>query len=250
MASDLVATALASAQSWFIEAHPVSKSHHEAAVQSLPGGNTRSILHTSPFPLVMKCGKGPFLWDEDGHQYTDFVGELSAGLYGHSHPVIREAIISTFDNVGMNLGSTTVQEQTFAALLCERFRLQRVRFANSGTEANLHALNAAKAFTGRSKVAVFSDAYHGAVLSFGGGKVAANNVDKASWVVGRYNDAESAKAVIEGTPDLAAVLVEGMQGASGCINGTTEFLHQIQVRLRVLIVTYPNAVLLKQKPGR
>lgn len=181
----------------------------------------------------MKCGKGAYLWDEDGHKYIDFVGELSAGLYGHSHPVIREAILSTFDNVGMNLGSTIVQEQKYAALLCERFKLERVRFANSGTEANLHALNAAKAFTGRSKVAVFCDGYHGAVLSFADCKVASNNVDKDSWVIGKYNDVNSAKDVIEGTPDLAAVLVEGMQGASGCINGTANFLHQIQVR------TYP-----------
>lgn len=226
---DATTAALASAQSWFAQAHPVSHSHHEAAVQSLPGGNTRSLLHTAPFPLVMKCGKGPYLWDEDGHKYIDFVGELSAGLYGHSHPVLREAIVSTFDNVGMNLGATIVQEQKHAALLCERFALERVRFANSGTEANLHALNAAKAFTGKSRVAVFCGAYHGAVLSFGDGKAAPNNVDKESWVIGKYNDVESAKAVIEGTPGLAAVLVEGMQGAGGCINGTKEFLHQIQV---------------------
>lgn len=229
-ASDPVATALASAQSWFVQANPKSQAHHEAAIQSLPGGNTRSVLFTSPFPVVMQCGKGPFLWDEDGHQYTDLVGELSAGLYGHSHPTIREAMLATFDDVGMNLGATTAQERTYAALLCERFGLQRVRFANSGTEANLHALQAAKAFTGRSKVAVFCGAYHGAVLSFGDGTVAQNNVDKASWVIGKYNDVESARTLIEGTEDLAAVLVEGMQGAGGCINGSKEFLHQIQVR--------------------
>lgn len=229
--SDQLGAALASAQRWFEQAHPVSKSHHEAALQSLPGGNTRSLLHTSPFPIVMKSGKDFQLCDEDGHQYTDFVGELSAGLYGHSHPVIREAILSTFDNVGLNLGSTIAQEHKHAALLCERFGLERVRFTNSGTEANLHALNAAKASTGRARVAVFSGGYHGAVLSFGDGKVAPNNVDKESWVIAKYNDVESAKTVIEGTSDLAAVLVEGMQGASGCISGTKEFLHQIQVRL-------------------
>lgn len=142
--------------------------------------------------------------------------------------MIREAIFSTFDNVGLNLGSTIIQEQKHAALICERFGLERVRFTNSGTEANLHALNGAKQFTGKRKVAVFCGAYHGAVLSFGDGKVAINNVNKDDWVIGRYNDVESAKAVIEGTPDLAAVMVEGMQGAGGCIVGTKEFLLQIQ----------------------
>jgi glutamate-1-semialdehyde 2,1-aminomutase len=139
------------------------------------------------------------------------VGELTAGLYGHSHPVIREAIISTFDNVGLSLGSTTIQEQKHAELICSRYGLERLRFANTGTEANLHALNGAKRFTGRRKVLVFSGGYHGAVLAFFGGEVAPNNVDRDDWVIGQYNNIDSAKSLIEGTPDLAAVIVEGMQ---------------------------------------
>ncbi|EON95658.1 putative glutamate-1-semialdehyde - protein [Phaeoacremonium minimum UCRPA7] len=226
--TDPVKAALSAAEARYVERNPISGKQHEVAVNNLPGGNTRTLLHTSPFPLVMKQGRGPFVWDEDGHKYTDFVGELTAGIYGHSHPVIRDAIFTTFDNVGLNLGSTIIQEQKHAALMCERFGLERVRFTNSGTEANLHALNGAKQFTGKRKVVVFCGAYHGAVLSFGDGKVATNNVNKDDWVIGRYNDVESAKAVIEGTPDLAAVMVEGMQGAGGCIVGTKEFLLQIQ----------------------
>ncbi|KAI3398884.1 hypothetical protein diail_8393 [Diaporthe ilicicola] len=220
--------ALAAAQSRFVKAHPTSEKQHEIAVSHLPGGNTRTLLHTSPFPLSMKCGKGPFVWDEDGHKYLDLVGELSAGIYGHSHPVIREAIVSTFDNVGMNLGSTTSQEHKYAALICERFSLERVRFANSGTEANMHAFNAARVFTGKNKIAVFHGGYHGAVFSFGTGKVALNAVNRDDWVIGRYDDVESAKSVIEETPGLAAVVVEAMQGAGGGISGTQEFLNQIQ----------------------
>lgn len=226
------AAALAAAQRWFVQAHPESHAHHTTAAQSLPGGNTRSVLHTPPFPLVMRRGTGPhLLWDVDGHRYTDLVGELSAGLYGHAHPTLRAAVLATFDHVGLSLGATTPHEAQYAALLCARFALARVRFTPSGTEANLHALNAAKAFTGREKVAVFGGGYHGAVLSFGGDgeHIAPNNVDKDSWVVGRYNDVASARAVIEGTPGLAAVLVEGMQGAAGCISGTEAFLHQVQV---------------------
>lgn len=52
----------------FIQANPVSKQQHELALSNLPGGNTRTLLHTSPFPLVMKRGEGPFVWDEDGHK--------------------------------------------------------------------------------------------------------------------------------------------------------------------------------------
>ncbi len=161
-------------------------------------------------------------------RYLDFVGELTAGIYGHSHPVIRNAIVSTFDNVGMSLGATTVQEQKYAALICDRFGLDRVRFANSGTEANLHAINGAKFFTGRTKVVVFSGGYHGAVLAFGSGTVPPNNVNKDDWVIGKFNDVKSAEALIEGTPDLAAVIVEGMQGSGGCIPATQEFMQQVQ----------------------
>lgn len=65
---DSLEQALTAAQSRFVESHPKSKEHHEIAVSHLPGGNTRTLLHTSPFPLTMKCGKGPFVWDEDGHK--------------------------------------------------------------------------------------------------------------------------------------------------------------------------------------
>lgn len=71
-----------------------------------------------------------------------------------------------------------------------------MRFANSGTEANMHAFNAARVFTGKNKIAVFCGAYHGAVFSFGSGKVAPNAVNRDDWVIGKYNDVESARAVI------------------------------------------------------
>ncbi|KAL2017220.1 hypothetical protein VTK56DRAFT_2427 [Thermocarpiscus australiensis] len=235
--------ALVAAEARFTANNPLSKKQHELAVGTSPGGNTRTLLWTSPFPLSMKQGKGAYVWDEDGHKYVDFVGELSAGLYGHSHPTVREAILSTFDNVGLSLGATTAYEQRYASLLCDRFRLDRVRMTNSGTEANLHALAGARHFTGRRKVVVFSGGYHGAVLSFpsssSGGEeeagsprhaaAAPNTVDRADFVVApRYNDVASARAIIAATPDLAAVLVEPLQGAGGCIPGTAAFLRAVQ----------------------
>ena len=63
-----VKTALDAATARYIERNPVSMKQHEIAVNNLPGGNTRTLLHTSPFPLVMKCGKGSAVWDEDGHK--------------------------------------------------------------------------------------------------------------------------------------------------------------------------------------
>lgn len=63
-----VQQALLVAQTRYEQQNPKSKAQHELAAASLPGGNTRTLLHTSPFPLTMKCGKGPYVWDEDGHK--------------------------------------------------------------------------------------------------------------------------------------------------------------------------------------
>ena len=135
--------------------------------------------------------------------------------------------------MGLNLGGTTGQEAKYAALLCSRFGLERIRFANSGTEANLHAVAAARHFTGKRKVVVFRGGYHGAVLSFGHG-IAANNVDPGDYVLAKYNDCLSAQDTIEKTDDVAAVIVEGMQGRGPCIVGTHEFLQQVQESAKTL----------------
>ncbi|KAH8912098.1 PLP-dependent transferase [Coniochaeta sp. PMI_546] len=228
-ADQTLSAAVQAAAARFSARNPRSAALHAEAVNSMPGGNTRTTLHTSPFPVYMKSGKDFRVTSEDGHVYTDFVGEFTAGLYGHSHPVILEAIAECVSTTGLNLGAQTVHEVTFSRAVCERFGLERVRFTNSGTEANLHALAAARAFTGKRKVVVFGGGYHGGVLGFAGGKPGRNNVDVADWVVadGGYNDIDKATEAIRGE-GVAAVLVEGMQGSAGAIPGSLEFLSGIQ----------------------
>ncbi|KAI1030998.1 hypothetical protein LB504_001202 [Fusarium proliferatum] len=218
---------LEAATTRYIDRNPRSKALHDEALKSMPGGNTRTVLHASPFPVVIKSGKGHQITSEDGHTYTDFTGEFTAALYGHSNPVIISTIRDVLDNVGMNVGGNTAQEQIFAREVCSRFNLEHVRFCNSGTEANIHALAAARAFTKKRKVVTFSGGYHGAVIGFKGGEPEANNVDLDDWVVARYNDLDSARAAIE-SEGVAAVLVEGMQGSGGGIPGHPEFLQGLQ----------------------
>ncbi|KAF1837224.1 PLP-dependent transferase [Decorospora gaudefroyi] len=201
---------------------------HNEAIKSLPGGNTRSLLHTAPFPVFLRSGKGYQVTSEDGQTFTDLVGELTAGLYGHSQPLIQSKLIETIKNVGLNLGGTTTLEMRHAALICSRYKLDLVRFTNSGTEANLHAIQGAKRFTGRKKVVVFSGGYHGGCYTFPGDRPAENNVDKEDWIIAEFNDIADTKRKIEESEDVAAVVVEGMQGRGPCFVGTTEFLHQVQ----------------------
>ncbi|KAL5117699.1 hypothetical protein ACEQ8H_004447 [Pleosporales sp. CAS-2024a] len=222
------AGALEAAMKRFTQRNLKSWKLHQEAAKSLPGGNTRSLLHTPPFPVFLTTGRDHHVTSEDGHTYVDLVGELTAGLYGHSHPLIQETLVSTIQNVGLNLGGTTTLETQHAALLCSRYKLDRVRFTNSGTEANLHAIQGARRFTGKRKVVVFTGGYHGGCFTFPGDQPAENCVDKEDWIMAEFNDIEDAKRKIEESDDVAAVLIEGMQGRGPCIVGTHEFLQQVQ----------------------
>ncbi|KAL6231382.1 hypothetical protein BDW75DRAFT_233667 [Aspergillus navahoensis] len=186
---------------------------------SSPGGNTRSVLHATPFPLCMETGRNT----------SDCMADMTAGLYGHSHPVIMESVDGAVKSIGMNLRSSTAAEARFAEAICDRFTsIDHIRFCNSGTEANLYALSVARQVTGRSKVIFFEGAYHGGILSFAH-RIAPNNVDKDDWILGHYNDIDGVEQLITHNRDVAAaVLVEGMQGAGGCIPGSADFLHAIQ----------------------
>ena len=204
-------------------ANPGSRAQHERAQASMPGGNTRTGMFYPPFPLAIEAAAGAALTDVDGHTYSDFVGDFSAGLYGHSHPVIREALLEALD-AGMAYGAASPYEGRLAALVCARFpSIERVRFTNSGTEANTMALVTARAVSGKDAVMVFEGGYHGGTIYFGR-KGAPINMP-FPFVIAPYNDAEEARRLIAGNAQrLAAVLVEPLQGASGAIPASEAFL--------------------------
>ncbi len=218
---------LAEVEAAYVAANPSSLAAHLAATRPLPGGNTRSILHFSPFPLTFAKGEGCRLHDLDGHELTDFLGEYSAGLFGHSEPVIEAAITEALAD-GIVLGGPNRYEATLAETICARFpSIDQVRFTNSGTEANLLALAAARLATGRQAVMVMEGGYHGGVLYFGQHKSPLNVA--GPWVFGIYNDIEATSAVIEREAHgLAAILIEPMLGAGGGICAEPAFLAMLR----------------------
>src|SRR5205823_8908797 len=160
-------------------------------------GNTRTTIHQPPFPLTILRGVAACITDADGHEYTDFLGEYTAGLYGHSHPVIVEAIRVALAD-GIVLGAPNRYELRLAEAVCARFpSIELVRFCNSGTEANVMAISLARAVTGRSKIVVFDGAYHGGVLYFQHGGSPLNY--PGEFVVAEYNDASAADLVDDDT---------------------------------------------------
>jgi glutamate-1-semialdehyde 2,1-aminomutase len=220
-------SAVAAASAQYSTRNVCSKEIAAAATRWLPGGNTRTSLWYDPFPLCMDRGEGGRIRDADGHEYVDFLGEFTAGIYGHSPSVVKDAIRAALEE-GLNLSAHNRWESRLAELICARFAsMQLVRFTNSGTEANLMALAVAKHATGRQKILVFAGAYHGSVLSFLPGATATRVPHE--FLVARYNDLEGARALVERHRDsLAAILAEPMQGAAGCIPGEPAFLQYLR----------------------
>ena len=237
-----ISSALAEAIAKYTASNPISAKVHDAATSDMPGGNTRTTVYSYPYPLAIKSGKGKTLTSADGRTYIDFLGEYSAGLFGHSNPLIAKAIQDAVQ-AGWNFGAESLYEKELASKVTKRFAaggVDLVRFTNSGTEANTLAVGTAIHWTGgRRKVLVFSNSYHGATMFF--------PMDLCRWVhfmssaprppplasnlphdfvMAPYNNIPETKAITDNLPadSLAAIMVEAVQGGSGCRPATREFL--------------------------
>jgi glutamate-1-semialdehyde 2,1-aminomutase len=206
----------------YADRHPESRKRHRTACDVLPGGNTRSLLYQPPFPLTFVRGAASVLVDADGHEFVDLLGDYTAGLLGHSDRRARDAAMAALDG-NMCVGGIHPAESELATLMCERWGVDRVRFTNSGTEANLMAITAARMYTGRSTVLVMQGAYHGSVLYFSDGAAPWNA--PYPTVIAQFNDLDHCRDVVgEHADQLAAVLVEPMLGSAGCIPAADGFL--------------------------
>lgn len=223
--------ALAKARARYVADNPASEEAHHQARRFMPGGNTRTILYHDPFPLRVVSGHGARITDADGHEYLNLLGEYTAGLFGHSHPVIRAAIDSALDG-GINLSAHNTHEIRLAELVCGRFpSIERIRFTNSGTEANLMAIATARHHTGRGRVMVMHGGYHGGLLYFGGGGIPINA--PYDFVLGRFNRIGATRELIrDNAGDLACVLVEPMMGSAGCLPADPDFLQMLREETR------------------
>jgi glutamate-1-semialdehyde 2,1-aminomutase len=219
--------AVANAHRRFRAAHPLSAEIFDRASAVMPGGSTRSVLDMRPFPFRVATAHGARLVDVDGNEYLDVLGDYTAGLLGHDPGPVAAAVSDRLSR-GWSLGATHVDEVRLAELVCDRFAgIEQVRFTNSGTEANLMAVQLARHHTGRDLIVVFDGAYHGGLLYFGAGGEALRAPFDFRMLA--YNDVASLEQVFADVGDkIACVLVEPMMGAAGCIPAVPEFLASLR----------------------
>jgi glutamate-1-semialdehyde 2,1-aminomutase len=220
-------SAVAEAEQRYVAANPGSARLNQTARATMPGGNTRTTLHYGPFPLAIRSAAGAKVTDVDGHTYVDFINEHTAGVFGHSEPVIQAALKRAIDD-GITLGAPNLYEHELAAAIIARFpSMARLRFCNSGTEANLLALVTARAVTAKPDVLIFGGAYHGSLLYYSHGASPLNAPIPVIESV--YNDTERAVGdIARNASTLAAVILEPMQGGAGAIPGKPDFLKAVR----------------------
>jgi glutamate-1-semialdehyde 2,1-aminomutase len=241
--------ALAEAEAHFVAKRPKTAALHARARAVMPGGNTRTVLYSAPFPIRIERAEGATLHDIDGHAYTDFVGEYSAGLYGHSDPRIAKAVADAM-SFGVNMGAQHVREVAFAEEVCRRFHLDLVRFTNSGTEANMMAIAAARCHTGRRKIMPMHGGYHGGTLYFAHGASPVNAPFDA--VLAHHNDTDATAKLIDAEAgELACVIIEPMLGGGGCIPASPEFLEMLRERTkqRGIVLIFDEVMTSRLAPG-
>jgi glutamate-1-semialdehyde 2,1-aminomutase len=232
----------------YLETTPRSREMWEEAKRYLPGGDTRNSIFWAPYPVYIQDGGGCHAVDLDGRDRLDFIGNMTSLPLGNAYPPVVKAVQEQAAR-GFVYNAPNEHQVRLARLLCQRVpSVELVRFTNSGTEATLNALRAARAFTGRTKFAKCEGGYHGthdAVSvsvrtdpAMGGSPDRPTPVPSVAGlppgvveevVVMPFNDVAASRAILEDNAgELAAVIVEPVLGGSGMVPADQEYLDTLR----------------------
>ncbi|WP_083602478.1 aspartate aminotransferase family protein [Hydrococcus rivularis] len=200
-----------------------------------------SVIKEIVYPIIGHRASGSKMWDVDGNEYIDLVMGFGVNLFGHNPPFIKEALAKRLEQ-GIHIGPQSDLAGEVAELFSELTGMERVTFSNTGTEAVMTALRLARAATGRHKIALFSNSYHG---HFDGTLVKANTTDEnqnfhaipsfpgvspnsvKDVIVLDYGNFQALEIIKANADELAAVLIEPIQNDRPGLQ-PREFLHQLR----------------------
>lgn len=233
----------------YLEQTPRSRELFESARAHLPGGSTRMTLFHRPYPIYAAAGEGCMLRDVDGNSRIDFINNFTSLIHGHAHKDVVAAVMAQLPS-GTAYASPTHGEIELAEELKRRVpSIESMMFNNSGSEAVLGAVRAARAFTGRTKIAKFEGAYHGSYdyVAVSGKSLPTSSSNDADApvatadseglhpsavedaVVMRFNSIASVERALEAHgAELAAVIVEPICGSAGMIPAEPEFMRALR----------------------
>jgi len=230
----------------------------------IPGGTSKANLHVKPHPFYLASGRGCRVTDVDGVERLDAINNFTALIHGHAFPPVVEAVTRQVAR-GTAFAASTPEEVALAELLTARVpAVERVRFGNSGTEAVMMAIKAARAYTGRDRIAKFEGAYHGyyddVQVSFSSGPDTWGPDDAPASVpssggvpkhrvletlVLPWNDRDAVERLVTAhRTELAAVLVDPLSNRMGFIppaDGFLAFLRQL-TRAHGILLIYDEVI--------
>ncbi len=221
-----------------------SKQLFEQAKKYIPGGvnsPVRAFKSVGGDPLFITNGKGSKFYDADGNEYIDYIGSWGPHLFGHNPPFIKEALLNAIEN-GTSFGAPTELEIKMAELIVELVpSVDKVRMVNSGTEATMSAIRAARGYTGKEKFIKFEGCYHGHadyfLIKAGSGALTlgvptspgVTKGNAADTLVADYNNIESVKKLLKTNKgEIAAVIIEPIAGNMGVVPAKINFLSELR----------------------
>ena len=212
----------------------------ERAVKRIPGGvnsPVRAYGAIGEAPRFIEKADGCYIYDVDGNRYIDYIDSWGPMILGHNFPAIKESVVKACEN-GLSFGCATEIEVEMAEFICENIpHIEMIRMVNSGTEAVMSAVRAARGFTGKNKIIKFAGCYHGhsdaMLVSAGSGVMTSGVPDSAGVPKGCtedtmtavYNDLSSVEELLQQSEgETAAVIVEPVGANMGVIPPKEGFL--------------------------
>ena len=255
----------------YLERTPKSRDLWQDATSYLPGGDSRNSIFWEPYPIYVESAYGCHVVDADGADRLDFINTMTTLILGHSPKPVMDAVRDQLDG-GVAYNAPSRHHVRLAKLLCERIpSFDLVRFTNSGTEATLNTIRAARAITGKGKFAKAEGGYHGThdavTVSLRVNPDIAGDAEKPDAVASSaglaegvldqvviipFNNLAASKKILEDNKDdLAAVIVEPLLGSAGMVPATPEFLGMLRdfTEANGIILIFDEVISYRVAPG-